>query len=203
MGSPLVQLNNLYICDCLQLKKRSIWSTILIFIDRDENRSGKSCSGRCCIHIFPPVFCFLRKIRIQNGTRKTEPAHQEQLNKNGTGKSWRILLTVLIMKKTGLKTIEAFSWLFCQYPCSIFIQEFTPAFSFLLVASSFDTATLDHLRPETYTTQAVLLWWYWEKKTCVSDKKKLVAGSCMRSAARQRPVASYGLWHGSAWIAFD
>ena len=116
-----------------------IWSTILIFIDRDENRSGKSCSGRCCIHIFPPVFCFLRKIRIQNGTRKTEPAHQEQLNKNGTGKSWRILLTVLIMKKTGLKTIEAFSWLFCQYPCSIFIQEFTPAFSFLLVASSFDT----------------------------------------------------------------
>jgi len=135
-------------------------------------------------HIFPPVFCFLRKIWIQNGTRKTEPAHQEQLNKNGTGKSWRSLLTVLIMmKKTGLKTIEAFSWLFCQYPCSIFIQEFTPAFSFLLVASSFDTATLDHLRPETYTRQ-----------------QYYCGGSCMRSAARQPPVASCGLWHGSAHL---
>jgi len=119
-----------------------------------------------------------------------EPGKQNRRTRNslviktGTGKSWRILLTVLIMmKKTGLKTIEAFSWLFCQYPCSIFIQEFTPAFSFLLVASSFDTATLDHLRPETYTRQ-----------------QYYCGGSCMRSAARQPPVASCGLWHGSAHL---
>ena len=118
-----------------------------------------------------------------------EPGKQNRRTRNslviktGTGKSWRILLTVLIMKKTGLKTIEAFSWLFCQYPCSIFIQEFTPAFSFLLVASSFDTATLDHLRPETYTRQ-----------------QYYCGGSCMRSAARQPPVTSCGLCHGLAHL---
>ena len=76
---------------------------------------------------------------------------------------------------------------------------YSPAFSFLLVASSFDTATLDHLRPETYTR----LQYYrggTEKKTWVSDKKKLVHGSCMHWAARQSPVASCGLWHGLAHL---